>query len=165
MAKYVTGIEGVYLQAFSGDTVSRMANRMLTGQVSLRNFDHVIFHVGTNDIGRRAPFDNIISDFGNLIGICRKIKPSIDIIISAILPRPIDHEVSDPVIKRVNSYLQKNMSRSMNFKFIRTYRPFMFAGKVKRELFAKNDGGLHLNTERTNRLRYYFLRTTCIASM
>ena len=40
---------------------------------------------------------------------------------------------------------------------------FVSGGKVRREFFAKKDGGLHLNTQGTNRLRYYFLRT--IASM
>lgn len=163
IAKYITGIEGVSLQAFRGDTIGRLTNRLLSHQVKLEQFDHVIFHVGTNDIGNKASFDHMISDYGNLIGICRKVKPSINIIMSAILPRPVDHENTDIMIKRVNGYLQRNMSKSMNFRFLRTYRPFMYAGKVKRELFAKRDGGLHLNTEGTNKLRYYFLRT--IASM
>ena len=39
----------------------------------------------------------------------------------------------------------------------------MFQGRVKRELFAKLDGGLHLNTEGTNKLRNYFLKS--IAAM
>lgn len=163
MAKYVTGIEGVLLQAFSGDTISRMANRLSRGQIILDNFDYVIFHVGTNDIARNASFDHIISDYGNLIGITRKIKPKIKIIISAILPRPVDHVKTDPLIRRVNSYILKNMTKHMNIRFFRTYRPFMFQGRVKRELFAKLDGGLHLNTEGTNKLRNYFLRS--IAAM
>lgn len=140
-----------------------MANRLKNGEVTLSDFDYVIFHVGTNDVGNKASFDAMISDYGNLIGICRKVKPNINIVISAILPRPVDHDITDTHIRRVNSYLLNNMSKSMNFKFIKTYRPFMYAGKVKRELFAKRDGGLHLNTEGSNRLRYYFLRT--IASM
>ena len=55
---------------------------------------------------------------------------------SAIIPRPRDHALSDPMIRKVNQYLQKYMSTNMNFKFICTYKPFMFAGKVKLELFA-----------------------------
>lgn len=157
------GIEGVTLQAFRGDTIGRMTNRIRSGQVKLDDFDYVIFHVGTNDIGNKASFDNIVSDYGNLIGICRQAKPNINIIMSAILPRPVDHDKTDNIIRRINAYLCKNMSKSMNFKFIKTYRPFMYGGRVKRELFAKNDGGLHLNSEGTNRLKYYFRRT--IASM
>lgn len=155
IAKYVTGIDGVHLQAFSGDTIARMANRVLSGQVNLDNYDYVLFHVGTNDVARKSDFESIISDYGNLIGICRRKKPNINIIISAILPRPVDHDRSDPIIRRINAYLNRTMCKSLNFKFIPTYRPFMYCGRVKRELFAKNDGGLHLNTEGTSRLRYF----------
>lgn len=163
IAKYVTGIEGVYLQAFSGDTIGRMSNRLLSGEITLQHYDYIVFHVGTNNVARNESFDSIISDYGNLIGICRKIKPKINIIISAILPRPLDHEKTDPLIRRLNSYILKNMTKHLNIRFFRTYRPFMYGGRVKRELFAKRDGGLHLNTEGTNRLRYYFLRS--IAAM
>lgn len=158
IAKYVSGIDGVVVQAFSGDTISRLTNRLLSRQASLENFDYVIFHVGTNDIANRSSFNAIISDFGNLIAMCRKVKPSIKIIVSAILPRPVDHDITEPVIKQVNSYLLKRMSKNMNFQFICTYKPFTYCGKVKLELYAKRDGGLHLNTEGTNRLRYFFLR-------
>lgn len=140
-----------------------MSNRLLTGEISLHEFDYVIFHVGTNDIARNSNFDNIISDYGNLIGICRKMKPKINIVLSAILPRPVDYNKTDPLIRRVNSYICKTMTKTMHIRFFRTYRPFMYMGNVKRELFAKRDGGLHLNTEGTNRLRFYFLRS--IAAM
>lgn len=158
IAKHISGLDGVVVQAFPGDTIAKTASRIHSGEAKLHSFDFVIFHTGTNDIANRAPYDNIISDFGNLIGICRNIKPSIQIIISSILPRPVDHKITDPVIRRVNAYLQRNMSKSMRFKFICSYKPFMYAGSVRRELFAKRDGGLHLNTEGTNVLRRFFLR-------
>lgn len=129
-----------------------------SGIAKLDSFDFVIFHAGTNDIDNRSPYRNIISDFGNLIGVCRRKKPSIQIIVSAVLPRPKDHVITDPVIRQVNAYLQKSMSKSMKFKFVCTYKPFMHAGSVRIELFAKRDKGLHLNTEGTNVLRRFFVR-------
>ena len=123
----------------------------------------ILLHVGTNDIDDKAPFHNMLSDFGNLLGVVRKLKPTIKIIISSILLRPVDYDDTDNPSRRVNSYLEKIMSKKMRFLFIKSYRPFMFGGKPRRELFATRDGGLHLNTEGTSRLRYYFLRT--IAAM
>ena len=117
-----------------------------------------IFHVGTNDIDNRASFKAIISDFGNLIAICRKENPGIRIIISAIIRRPKDHSITDPMIRDVNAYLSKKMSKSQNFKFICTYKPFTHCGKVKLKLYAKRVLGLHLNSEGQNRLRQFFLR-------
>ena len=57
--------------------------------MSLDKFAYVLIHVGTNYVARKASFDGIISDYSNLVGICRKVKPSIKILISAILPRPV----------------------------------------------------------------------------
>ena len=99
---------------------------------NLGQFDFVILHVGTNDIDRRAPYNNIIFNFGNLIGICKKQKPSIQIIVSAILPRPKGHSISDPMIRSINKQLNKVMSKSMRFKFVTSYKPFMYEGSVRR---------------------------------
>lgn len=121
-------------------------------------FDYVILHVGTNDLDNRFPYENIISDFGNLIGICQGKKPSICIVVSAILPRPLDYDITDSVRRSVNDYLQKSMSKSMRFKFVCSYKPFMYAGKVRRELFAKRDRGLHLNTAGTNALTRFLIK-------
>ena len=160
--KDVTDIEGVKLQVFCDDTISQIAERLQSGEASLENFDYVLFHVGTNDVSNKASFDNIFSDFGNLLGVCRKVKLDIKIIISAMIPRPVDHEESGHFLKKINAYLLKTMSKNLNFMFIQTYRPFMYCGKLRPELYAKDDG-LNLNAEGASRLRYYFLRT--IASM
>ena len=162
IAKNISGIEGCRVQPFPGDTIAKLTNRLCNGgkepKAVLNDFDVVIFHVGRNDIDNRASFKAIISDFGNLIAICRKENPGIRIIISAIIPRPKDHSITDPMIRDVNAYLSKKMSKSQNFKFICTYKPFTHCGKVKLELYAKRDLGLHLNSEGQNRLRQFFLR-------
>ena len=44
----------------------------------------------------------------------------------------------------------------MNFKFVCTYRPFNYRGQPNVALYAKNDGGLHLNTEGSRRLSHFF---------
>ena len=163
IAKHVQGIEGVDMRPFPGDTIAKIVRRLETKQVRLDKYDYILLHVGTNDIDDKVPFHNMISDFGNLLGVVRKLKPTIKIIISSILPRPVDYDNTDNPSRRVNGYLEKFMSKKMKFLFIKSYRPFMFGGKPRRELFAKRDGGLHLNTEGTSRLRYYFLRT--IAAM
>lgn len=76
IVQYLFGIEGVCLQALRGDTISRMSKRLLTGKITFNEFDYVIFHVGTNNVAR-----NHDSDYGNLIGICRKVKQKINIFV------------------------------------------------------------------------------------
>ena len=158
IAKHLSGLHGVTVQIFSGRTISQISAKIDNNEANLVPYDYVIIHAGTNDIGNRHSFKEIISDFGNLVGICRKKKPSIQIIISGILPRPKDHAITDPVIRDVNKHLRVFMSKSMKFKFVCTYKPFMHAGSVILGLFAKRDLGLHLNTEGTNTLKRFLLR-------
>ena len=51
------------------------------------------------------------------------------------------------------------MSKLMKFKFVCSYKPFMHAGNVRRELFAKHDGGIHLNTAGTDALTRFFYKS------
>ena len=94
----------------------------------------------------------------NLIKACRSISPNVKIIISATIPRPVDHDVTDHIIGKINSYLHKTLSNELKFKFICTYKPFTDAGKVRRELYAIREGCLHLYMEGTSKFRFFFLR-------
>ena len=90
----------------------------------------------------------------------RKAKPDIHIIISSILPRPVDHHVTDPMIKDVNRFLNLEMSKDLGFKFVCSYKAVSKYGTYRRYLFAKLDKGFHLNLyilEGANRLRHFFL--------
>ena len=42
-------------------------------------------------------------------------------------------------------------------RLLHTFNPFIRFGKPRRELFAVNGQGLHLNTEGTGRLRQFFI--------
>ena len=88
----------------------------------------------------------------------KKLKSSIRIIVSAILPRPVDHDDTDSMIKAVNTELRTKLSQDLGFHFICTYKGFVKFGTYRRYLYAKLDKGLHLNTEGSRRLRHFFLR-------
>ena len=127
IAKNISGIEGCRVQPFPGDTKAKLTNRLCNDGIEpkavLNDFDEVIFHVVM-----MASFKAIISDFGDLIAICRKENPGIRIVISAIIPRPKDHSITDRMIRDVNAYLSKKMSISQNSKFICKYKPFTHCG-------------------------------------
>lgn len=156
--KDITQIDGVTIRAFPGVTIGKLALLFSKGTISVENYDYLILHVGTNNIANRNTYEEIISDYGNLLGIIRKIKINLRIIVSSILPRPIDHSITDGMIKQVNNYLKHRMSRDLNFTFVCSYKAVSKFGTFRRYLFAKLDKGLHLNTEGSNRLRFFFIR-------
>ena len=83
IAKNVSGLDGVSLFQ---EIQYQILQISIIGCGRSNPYDFVILHVGTHDIDNRAPFDSMISDFGNLIGILKRCKPSIHIIVSANLP-------------------------------------------------------------------------------
>ena len=109
-------------------------------------------------MSHRIAYNGIISDFANLIAIVRKKKPGITILVSSILPRPVDHSATDDIIREINSCLKDTMSIDVGFKFICSYKAVSKFGTYQRYLYAKEDEGLHLNTEGSNRLRSFLLR-------
>lgn len=51
------------------------------------------------------------------------------------------------------------MSTDQNYKFVCSYKTVTKCGTYHGHFFfAKADGGLHLNTEGSNRLGYFYLR-------
>ena len=62
------------------------------------------------------------------------------------------------MIRDVNSHLNKVLSKDMNFKFVCSYKTFTHCGKPKVGLYAKRDGGSHLNTEGSNRMKHFFIQ-------
>ncbi|XP_053399829.1 uncharacterized protein LOC123529329 isoform X1 [Mercenaria mercenaria] len=158
IVKFLPPIEGVTVQSFPGATVGKLSFLVSKKRVNLYDKHFIILHVGTNNISNQDSLASMSSDFSNLIAAIRTENPSIRIIVSSVLPRPVDHEITESCIKEYNRFLEDILAADLDFKFIRSYRPFCFKGSVKRYLFAKLDGGLHLNSEGANRLRHFFLR-------
>ena len=124
----------------------------------------MIFHVGMNTVAQRASFEQITSDYVNLIKACRRINPNIKIVTSAIIPGPVDHNVTDPIIQKINSYLQESLSNEFKFKFTFSYKPLLMLEKSEENFMLFGDGGLHLNMEGINKLRF-FLRVISTLSV
>ena len=68
----------------------------------------------------------------NLIKACRSISPNVKIIISAIIPRPVDHDVTDHIIGKINSYLHNTLSSELKFKFILYIQAFYSCWKSQK---------------------------------
>ena len=154
-------IDGVVVKCFPGHNIVKLIMKLdktLKGHIELSPFDYIIVHVGTNNIDRRDSYDNIIADHGNLIPVIENNKSSIRIIMSAIQPRPVDHDETDEMINKVNGCLRSIMGPDLGFHFVETWKAVCKFGTFKRYLYAKNDKGLHLNTEGSRRLRHFFLR-------
>ena len=92
------------MQIFCGSPIAIIASKIDSGEADLIPFDFAIIRAGTNATDNRAPFNSIISDYGDLVGICRKNNHSIQIVLSAIFPSSVDHNIIDPTIRSINKH-------------------------------------------------------------
>ena len=70
--------------------------------------------------------------------------------------------IIDKMIKNVNRHLKDVMSKDLHFAFVWSYKAVVKGGTYRIYLFAKKDNGLHLNTEGSDRLRFFFLSVISI---
>lgn len=155
IAKYVKDVRHTEVCAFPGINISRLTNKLQNRHLVLDK-EFSIIHVGTNDINSLS-VGEILSSFNNLIEVVRRNSET-TILISSIIPRPVDHQVTGDKVKLVNSKL-KQLCMQRKVQFLHTFRPFIRNCEPRRELFAIKDQGLHLNLDGTRRLRQFFINT------
>ena len=120
IAKHVSGILYTAIHSFPGINIARLTAR-ICHYPDMLSRPYTIIHVGTNDIHTLSVCE-IMSGFNNLITTVRS-QSSTHLILSSILPRPVDHNKSDEKVKEVNRLLKlKCLER--NVQFICSYRPF-----------------------------------------
>ena len=149
IGKHVNNVDGLLVQPFPGATIGSITARIQRGQASIA-FDYTILHIGTNDVERKS-VPEMAAEYSNLLTVIREISET-QVVISGILPRPVDFNTLGRHVLEINQGLS-TLCFCRGIKFLKTYRSFLFKGIPRRELFAVNDGGLHLNFEGTRRFR------------
>ena len=153
IAKHVTDIREAKVIAFPGINISRLTNKFSQGLIDLRS-KYVLLHVGTNDINT-LDITEICSSYNDLITTVRSTS-ACKVLVSSILPRPIDFEKHGEKVKQLDVALE-TLCKERQVQFIRSFKPFLKNGFPRRELYAVRDGGLHLNFEGIRRLRHVFI--------
>ena len=151
----MSGIFGAKVIAFPGIHVGRLTAKV-QNHPYLIQCRCTILHVGTNDV-QNLTVKEILSEFNNLITVIQTLSKT-RILISSILPRPVDYKVTGSKVKELNFSL-KALCLDRKVTFLNSYRQFFKGGQPMRELFAVRDGGLHLNSEGTRRLKLFFIQT------
>ena len=90
--------------------VRQLIGDIALGVVQVGAFEAVMFHVGTHDIpstgmGYSRSTDAVVEDFAALLDIVRDFDAHCQVVVSAILPRPVDHLLSWYRVQQVNQRL------------------------------------------------------------
>ena len=160
IAMQVDDVKGTRVQALPSTTVRQLIGDIALGVVPVGGFEAVLFHVGTHDVpstgmGYRRSIDAVVEDFAALLDIVRDFNAHCQIVVSAILPRPVDHLLSWYRVQQVNQRLCSLCFSAHNVLFNPTYKFFVSHGLPVPGLFSTTDR-LHLSETGVSRLRQAF---------
>ena len=164
IGKHVTGIRGTTLVALPGFTIRRLTDHIAFGRVQVSEVSALLIHVGTNDIpasrsavpgGAVKSFSVLQAEYKALLDVVRAHNSQCPIIVSAILPRPVDHALTWFRVEQVNDRLRELCDCSPKLLFNPTYTFFVKHGLPQEQYFSTGDR-LHLSGAGVIRLRQAF---------
>lgn len=155
MCKYVQNIDWLEVKYISGAKIALLISFIRDNKACILKYTHIILHVGTNDVGNGVKVDTIISEYKRLLNSLLFSKSKI--IISAVLPRPIDFSVTKEVVIAVNKSLKK-LALKTNCTFVHTFRSFINQpGSVPVYRYFSSRDGLHLSRHGVSVVRQFFI--------
>ena len=93
IGKFVNNNLHIHTIVFPGITTERLFWKIKLGLINLSQYKTVVVHVGKNDL-QRLPKENIVKAVAKLVKLIRHKNQEAKIIISGIIPRPIDTQGS-----------------------------------------------------------------------
>ena len=155
MCKYIRHIPNTEVYFVKGATISGLSYQLLQSDINLLNYRIIIIHVGTNDVRQREMYE-IECHYKALIYQIHHINKEATIILSSVLHRPVDFHSTESKVIKINQCLKDLSKKYLYCANIKTYKSFMKKGAPNTALYARKDGGLHLNQNGTFRLRSLF---------
>ena len=127
--------------------------KLVNSQIKKQEYNEIL--VSMNPPPAVGPAVVFRDNYTNLIGFIKGVNPKATILVSAIIPRPWDHERRHLVRVCYNNLLKKFNSPSDNVYFLPTYNPFFDKSKnLKQDLY--NVDGIHLSVLGSIVLRSFF---------
>lgn len=151
--KKVTGISNTQVLGFRGMKIEELTGLFAANQIpNMATKSLIITHIGTNNINRDSDSD-LIERMKTLIGTIKFRYPQAEIVISHVIPRPVDYAVTADKVKRFNEAIEAKKA-TWNIKTIQTYRA-MQHDRTPIWSYYQEDDRLHPNPLGDGALREY----------
>ena len=127
--------------------------KLVNGQITKTEYNKILQQM--NPPPAVGPAVEFRDHYAKLIAFIKSVNPDVMILVSAIIPRPWDHERRNLVRICYNNLLKKFNSPSEKIYFIPTFKPFFEKSKkLKQSLY--NFNGIHLSKLGSVVLRSFF---------
>jgi hypothetical protein len=109
------------VESISGANIYTIHQILKDNKARVKKYTHLFLHVGTNDIGNGLCSKLITRYYSNLLELITHNFFNIKIIMSAILPRPIDFDRTKQLVIETNNCFV-NLALKRNVQFVKTAR-------------------------------------------
>ena len=149
----IDNINNTQVMTYPGSGLRKMATLLRHNKVpELIGRKMIVLHLGTNDASDPTVDEqDLLNLTWDLICQVRRVAPTAHILISQIIPRPTDFEVTNPKIVRYNKAMYAN-SGGWGIVTIPSYQTLQF-DRVPIQTFYKPKDKLHLSKPGVARLR------------
>jgi lysophospholipase L1-like esterase len=141
--------------SYSGFRIDQMFQKL---QPTVRNYNTVVLHIGANDCSRGLPVKTVLNKYQQLTSAIWDINPTVDIILSRLLPRASNQfpgalprtdflQDLNQSAHLLNNYLASLASRIPLLHYV-GHPSFVKKGTTQRHLLSKD--GLHLSFRGTS---------------
>ena len=165
IGKNVSKVKNTRVQALPGYTIARTTDSIVFGNIQVSHYKAILIHMGTNDIPARRdrhsgkhmvqPIKQVVMAYKSMIDVIRRSNAGCKIVVSAIIPRPVDFPTSKYRVDRVNQGLQQLCESSHKLIFNPTHKFFVKKGLPVLDYYAPSDR-LHLRGAGVARLQQAF---------
>lgn len=142
------GNDKILNRGISGDITAGILNRL--DEITIRKPSKVFLLIGTNDLERNVPQDEVVHNIFLIAQIIQQDSPDTELYVQSILPvsdfykKFNNHTKNGEAIIQINKLLSENAKR-YKYTYVDLHSKFIDSeGKLKKEF--SNDG-LHLNGE------------------
>lgn len=165
IGKHVSKVKNTHLQALPGYTIARTIDAIAFGNIGVSEYEAILVHMGTNDIPPKKdrftgkittqPIKQVVDLYNQLISTIRRFNPQCYIVVSGIIPRPVDFAVSHYRVTQVNQGLQSLCEAKQKLIFNPTQKFFIKHGQPVVTYYSESDR-LHLRGSGVIRLQQAF---------
>jgi lysophospholipase L1-like esterase len=148
--KNIRYIKDCTIFSLSGAKLDEIVPFLKKNRYILDGIETILLLCGTNNISKNST-DEVINKIRQIFEYIRSATCGTTILISSILPRPIDDALHGHKVKLINRSL-KFSCRSWGAKFVASHKLMLKHGKPVSEFYHD---GLHLSEAGTRRLRQY----------
>ena len=102
ICKHLGDLPRVTKKVVRGACIEDFGDLIMSGDLEIKGMDAILLHVGTNNLARNFDAHAVLVEMGNLIRLIKKINDKVHIVVSGMLPRLVDFDISDKSIKEYN---------------------------------------------------------------